>query len=188
MPEERKRTPKDRSGEKPENTPRGPDRPGGPNNNGMGFRRGMLGWAILIGAAMLIVFVIQGQTNDRVTIPFSTFRGELALEEGQESNVRRIKVNGTEITGEFRDPVKGPESQSADVTRFRTEVSPGLAGDYELFREIMNSSGNSTAIEFENTSGWYVYVLPLIPWILISDLKLVRPTARWVGHLYSCPL
>src|SRR5690606_11964090 len=98
---------------------------------------------------------------------FSTFRAELGLEEGQESNVRLIKINGTEITGEFREPVKGPESQTADVTKFRTEVSPGVAGDYELFREIMDSSGNITAVEFENTSGWYVYVLPLIPWILI---------------------
>src|SRR5690606_24302977 len=100
-------------------------------------------------------------------VSYTTFWEQLTTqgEEGGRSNVRRVTINGAELFGEFREPVKEPQAAKS-IERFKTQVPAGMASDYNLLRDIMEAGGG-TIVDAENTSGWIVYLLPLIPWILI---------------------
>ena len=138
---------------------KGGNRPGGPNNGGMGLRRSLMGWLILAAAAVLVIIVINQQTTEHNEVPLSVFYGQLSA-----GNVREIQINGAEIRGDFREPYKNLDGNS--FKKFRTEVPGGMASDYALLRDI-RELGDSTAIQAENSGGFWVYLVPLIPWLLI---------------------
>ena len=148
------------NGQKPNNPNQTPD-------GGLGFRRGLLGWGILIAAAVMVLFVVNTQTNDYETIDYSTFIAQLQPGEGKASNIHSITIDGADIYGDFRKdaPYKTPNGGTA--TRFKTSVPAGMVQDYRLLEDIRDKAGNSVSIKADNTGAWYVYLLPLIPWLLI---------------------
>ena len=145
---------------------------GGPNNsnndgNGLGFRRGIAGWAILIGAAVMVLFVVNQQTTNVETIPWTTFTEKLTAPEDGISAVRAITIDGATIRGEFRPDTPLKTATGETVGRFQTSVPAGMANDYNLLKDIEAMAGTSVSIEADNSGEWYVYLLPLIPWLLI---------------------
>jgi cell division protease FtsH len=131
-----------------------------------------MGWFILAAAAVLVIIVINHQADQYEKVPFSVFWEQLTvadapIEDGARplSNVRELVINGADIRGEFRSEYKDPNGQP--IRKFKTQIPSGMASDYALLDKILSAGGGSTRIEAENTSGWVVYLVPLIPWILI---------------------
>jgi cell division protease FtsH len=124
-----------------------------------------MGWFILAVAALLVVFVIQQQADQYEPVELSTFWEQLIpREEGARSNVRKVTINGAELYGEFVEPYKDAKGNS--IEKFKTQIPVGMAQDYNLLKDI-REAGGGTSYDAENTSGWLVYLVPLIPWILI---------------------
>ncbi len=160
--------PNNSSGNRPGGSPPG-NRPGGPGGNGLGIRRSLMGWFILAVAAVLVVIVINHQADQYERVSFSLFWEQLEAKSAEDgpsrlSNVRELTINGADIYGEFRDAYKDPNNK--DIIKFKTQIPNGMASDYNLLRDI-REVGGGTVVEAENTSGWLVYMIPLIPWILI---------------------
>src|SRR5688572_32882196 len=148
-------------------------KPGGPptgnrpsvTGGGMGFRRSLMGWFILAAAAVLVIIVINHQADQFQKVDYSVFWEQLApREEGALGNVRKLTINGSDIRGEFRIEYKDPNGPP--VKKFKTQIPSGMASDYEFLKDI-REAGGGTVVAVENTSGWVVYLVPLIPWILI---------------------
>jgi cell division protease FtsH len=124
-----------------------------------------MGWFILAAAAVLVIIVINHQADQYEKVDLSVFWEQLEpREEGALGNVRKLTINGADIRGEFRTEYKDPNG--APIKKFKTQVPSGMASDYALLKDIRDISGG-TVVAVENTSGWVVYLVPLIPWILI---------------------
>src|SRR5436853_2521471 len=85
-----------------------PDRPGrkvprqpGTPNGGMRVGRGLFGWVLFIGLAIMLVMLLNMNKNKVTRIPISEF--EKALETG--TQVQSVTIEGNEATGEFTEPL-----------------------------------------------------------------------------------
>ena len=149
------------------NAPGGGNTPNKDPNGGLGFRRGILGWAILIGAAVLVMFVVNVQTNDYQTIEYSTFLQQLSPGKDKPSAIREITISGADIYGSFRKDTPYKTLNGLTVDKFKTSVPTNMSGDYRMMEDILGKAGDSVTIKADNAGEWYVYLLPLIPWLLI---------------------
>src|SRR5437870_7764368 len=92
---------------------------------GMKFGRGIFGWALFIGlAVMLFVFLknTQGGTYD---VAWSDFQAQLLA-----NNVKEIKLDTDEITGEFI----APPAFTNTLVKFKTVLPSGVSTQFEFLK------------------------------------------------------
>jgi cell division protease FtsH len=127
----------------------------------MRFGRGLLGWVLFIGLAIMLFILVNKNNSSQTLIPLSEF--ELALKNDE---VQSATIDGDEIRGEFTEK-KSIAGIPDQVKTFRTLYPTGtLSNGYYLaqLREIPSNA----KIDAENSQNLVVnLLLPLIPWLLI---------------------
>src|SRR3954470_12328882 len=92
--------------------------PGGGSNGGMRFGRGVLGWFLFIGLAVMLFMFVKGQTRGVTQIDLSRFKAEL-----ENGKIKELVIEGDDIHGMFREKVLGTNGQ--EIEQFRTSVPSG---------------------------------------------------------------
>ena|SRR5258706_2128578 len=123
------------------------------------FGRGLIGWILFVGLAVLLFFGLNQSSGNFSTIPLSSFYSQV-----RGSNISRIAIDGDEITGVL---IKPTPVGGITVTAFRTSLPPGLSGSWSFVQWLMESSPG-LEVRVEPTNNLVVnFILPFIPWLLI---------------------
>src|SRR5688572_5065564 len=121
------------SEQRPERPNRKAPRPGTPGANGGGglkFGRGVFGWLLFIGLAVMLFMLLnqQGQNYKEVTL-------NVLLDQLDRGKVEELTIDGTEVTGKFTEPYAGVPGTPTD--KFKTNVSSGGAVPEILYAKII---------------------------------------------------
>ena len=159
MSEQRpERSPRNGAGRNP--GPGGGNRPQGPG--GMKLGRGVFGWVLFIGLAIMLFVLVNHQRNALDDTPLSEFRAELI-----KGNVQNVQVEGDELTGEWFKP--RPTAKIPDLKQFRVVIPTGTSADWQFMQWLLDTRGERpTEVRVQNNQNiWINLLLPLIPWLLI---------------------
>src|SRR5438270_12045776 len=109
--------------QRPERPVRKSNRPGGPNNgSGMRFGRGLFGWILFIGLAIMLIALFQMKGKTYFTISLSEFKTHL-----DNDKVQTLLIDGDEVTGEFRQNVSVVGGPPQVVRAFKTSLTQGVS-------------------------------------------------------------
>jgi len=145
------------SEQRPDREPRKNGNRPQPGGNGMRFGRGVFGWVIFIGLAVMLLVLLQSNRKAHDTVAFSEFHEMLKA-----GNVKEYVVDGDEITGVYTVPQPGTE-----ILNFKVIVPSGSSGVW-LMPWLLDHTPETTKVRAENSQNIVVNILiPLIPWILI---------------------
>src|SRR4051812_35770213 len=108
------------SEQKPERPPRKNGRPQSPNGapgggGGMRFGRGLFGWFLFIGLAVMLVIVLQKGNKGAQDVTMSELE-----QQADAGNVIEFVVDGETIRGRFKQPIQ--VNNLNNVSSYRTEV------------------------------------------------------------------
>src|SRR4051812_17827758 len=141
----------------------GNGRKNGRNSNstgGMRFGRGVFGWVLFIGLAVLLFMLVQKQ-NRVPSIDLSLFWTQL-----DQGKISELTLESDEIRGKFYPAFKNPKGE--DITDFRTTLPPNAIMDFRLIEHILDKAKDHAVVKVENNTNIVLQVLlPLIPWLLI---------------------
>jgi cell division protease FtsH len=132
----------------------------------MRFGRGLFGWMLFIGLAIMLFIVLQNNKKNATDVSMS----ELDVQAKNE-NIAEMVVDGETIKGKFKNPVQvtAANNQPVSVTQFRTEVPmPQVTSQWYMtwVQEMARKSG--ATLRAENNQNLLVnLLLPLVPWLLI---------------------
>src|SRR4051812_11928536 len=104
--------------QRPERTPRKNGRPssgGGPGGGGMKVGRGLFGWVLFVGLAVVLFSILVKSGRSAQSVDIGELRTQFAAK-----NVRSIVVDGDTLKGEFNKPIA--LSTPTPVSNFRTEL------------------------------------------------------------------
>src|SRR5271155_513788 len=90
-----------------------------PNGGGMRVGRGLFGWVLFIGLAIMLFLLLQSTRHDYTKIHFTAFETYL-----HENHVKNFTIDGDDVTGEMKPDVPLPGS-SAKPALFRTTYPAG---------------------------------------------------------------
>src|SRR5436190_3544077 len=135
--------------QRPDRQPRKPVRPpAGPG--GMKFGRGVFGWVLFIGLAIMLFILLKQQQSNTQDIAWSELKEKLTS--GQ---VRSVTIESDQLIGEYNTNGK-----------FRTPVQQNMV-DFNMLQWLTDNRG-TTEIKISNSQNLILQMLvPLIPWILI---------------------
>jgi cell division protease FtsH len=136
---------------------------GAGNNGGMRFGRGVLGWVLFIGLAVMLFMWVQKQSRSSTEINMDRFWTEL-----NNGTVKSVTIEGDDIRGEFRNKVAGTNGQ--DILYFRTQVPNGVSMNWEFTRDVLKAASEhgGASVKAENSQNVLINIIvPLIPWLLI---------------------
>src|SRR5688572_17308622 len=152
-----------------------PDRPGrkgraggAGNGNGAGgnaaggglkFGRGVFGWLLFIGLAVMLFILLSNQSQNFREVAVSDLMTEL-----EKGNVKEMAVDGPEVTGKFDQPF--PAESGPPITNFKSTVSSGTAADEFIMLALQKRGAAKVAVKDSN-SLLDNFLLPFIPWLLI---------------------
>ena len=151
------------SEQRPEKPSRKSTRPT-PPAGGMKFGRGLFGWVLFIGLAVMLFMLINTKNNTAVSIPLSEF--QLRLERDL---VQNVVIDGDEIRGTFKDEgeIVNTPAGSVKVKEFTTPVPLGSSADWTFTRWVLENRRNAQVTVENNQNILLQVIVPLIPWILI---------------------
>ncbi len=120
-------------------------------------RRGLLGWVLFIGLAVMLIALFQVKGRPYAPITFTQLTSQL-----NRGNVQSATLSDTEIRGQFSKlvPLGG-----AMVQYYRCTLPTGLSNNLAFIDRL---TGAGTAVRFENDQNVLLNVfVPFIPWLLI---------------------
>jgi cell division protease FtsH len=127
----------------------------------MRMGRGLFGWILFVGLAIML-FVLLNSKNRQVTeIPFSDFMTRLEADQ-----VKSFTISGSEANGEFRTemPIEG---QSQKVKAFRVKLSTDGPVSEQMVLQL-NTKRHNAVLTMEDSQNLLINLLvPLVPWLLI---------------------
>src|SRR5436190_15144405 len=140
-----------------------PDRPARKNGRpttppGMKFGRGIFGWALFIGLAVMLFVLLKTSQGSRAEVPWSDFQAQLLA-----SNVKELQVDADEITGEFNNA----PAASQGALKFRTVLPSGVSQQFEFLNWLTEHRGAAKITATNNSSLLIQVIVPFIPWLLI---------------------
>src|SRR2546421_1268324 len=140
--------------QRPDRQPRKPVRPpAGPG--GMKFGRGVFGWVLFIGLAIMLFILLKQQQSNTTDIAWSQLKEDLV-----NGKVRSITIESDQLIGEYN--TGGPNSPA----KFRTPVQQNMV-DFNMLQWLTDNRG-MTEIKISNSQNLILQViLPFIPWLLI---------------------
>jgi cell division protease FtsH len=131
-----------------------------PNGGGLKFGRGLFGWMLFVGLAIMFFMLMrQGRTTAN-KVGFKEFEKQL-----RGGNVMEMVIDGNELTGKFKKPIAGA---APNQTQFTTLIwfDQNVPGD--IVRDINEWAGEDVKFEFKSNTNIVInLLLPLIPWLLI---------------------
>jgi ATP-dependent Zn protease len=135
--------------------------PPGPAKGTIRFRKGLFGWLVFVGIAVILVILVQQSKGQRTEIPLNQFHDQLLA--GQ---VLSLTVEGDAVIGEFRSPIS-PPALGVTVRYFRTSLPAGSTGNW-AFTDWLLENRHGAQINVSNEQNFVIsFVAPLIPWIVI---------------------
>ncbi len=140
-----------------------PGGPGGPNNGGMRFGRGLFGWVLFIGLAVMLFIVLQSNKKNATEVSMSELETQ-----AKNQNVAELVVDGEVVRGRFHKPIQ--VGTNGNVTQFRTDVpTPQISSDWYMnWVQMLSRDSNNASLRAENNQNLLVnLLLPLVPWLLI---------------------
>ncbi|HLL88044.1 MAG TPA: ATP-dependent zinc metalloprotease FtsH [Tepidisphaeraceae bacterium] len=152
----------------------GGDRPNRkPNRNtppGLRFR-GLFGWILFIGLAIMFFVLVNKQDKGTPSIALTDLRAYF-----EKDVVRSVTIEGDDVHGEFTQPQVVPSQQGTGanagaekpaVTKFTVSVPPNSASTW-LFPWLLDNAPKTVRIDNRNSDNLLINLLvPLIPWLLI---------------------
>ncbi len=147
--------------------PERPNRKGPPprgGNTGLRFGRGLFGWVLFIGLAIMLFMLMRVGNKQSTYIDYSVFRQRLA-----EDQVKTFTISGNAVSGEFREPVS-VEGAVQKVASFRTQVATDTVADSTLIEKLYQDRHNAVMKIEDSQNLWVNLLVPLIPWLLIFGL------------------
>ena len=119
---------------------------------GIRFGRGLFGWLLFIGLAVMLFMVLDSGKGSLATLPLGVFVQRLEAKQ-----VTSIVIDGDKIIG----TITGGQ-------RFRTPLPPGMSGDWSFVQWLIEKSQGTAVVEVHNPNNvWINILLPLVPWLLI---------------------
>lgn len=172
--------------QRPERPPRKNGRPTpgpGPNGGGLKLGRGLFGWIVFIGLAVMLAVVLMKKNNSSKPIKISELRTQLSI-----GNVESVTIDGDTLRGTFRQPqlLGGPDK----VKDFRTETSTGSA-PWEVTKWLLDEGkvGGTDVVAENNGTLLSSILVQLIPWLVLFGfiwffiLRQLRNSAGGGGML-----
>src|SRR4051812_33296675 len=141
----------------------GRPQPGGANNGGMRFGRGLFGWVLFIGLAVMLFFVLQSKNKSSTDVSMSELETQ-----ANNQNISELVIDGETIKGKFGKPVQ--IGNNPNVQTFRTEIPAAQVPSpwYMTWVQQLSRTSNNASLRAENNANLLVNLLvPLIPWLLI---------------------
>lgn len=149
--------------QRPERPIKKPNRPGQPAG-GMRFGRGVFGWVLCIGLAIMLISLLTLKNKTYSPVALSEFQAKLVGDK-----VRSVTVDGDDLTGTFNTP-QSIVGADGPVTNFRTSVPTGASQSWQ-FSSWLLSNRHNAEVKVENNSNLIINVLlPIVPWILFIGL------------------
>jgi cell division protease FtsH len=132
----------------------------------MRFGRGVFGWVLFIGVAILLFLYLQNQGPTRSEISLDEFYTKL-----ERGDIQQLTITGDELTGKLADnqPATLPNGQS--VTEFRVVFPFGATSSGNFAEHLVKDSAGKVramTIKAENPNNMLTGILiTLIPWLLV---------------------
>ena len=135
-----------------------------PPKSGGGFSRGLLGWVLFVGLAVMLFFLLRNKTGISYTeVPLNDFYRLV-----REGKVQSVTIEDAEVRGRLSEGMQlqgaaGPQQ----VFYFRTRLPPGMGTKWE-FNQWVLENAKDARVEGDTGSDLVTNILvPLIPWALI---------------------
>src|SRR5262249_10399058 len=125
--------------------------PAGPS--GMKFGRGVFGWVLFIGLAIMLFVLLRQQQNNSTELSWSDVKEKLV--NGQ---IRSLTIGSEELTGEL--------NTTQQPNRFKTPVQQNMV-DFNMLQWITDNRGTADIRINANQGVILQVILPFIPWLLI---------------------
>jgi hypothetical protein len=124
------------------------------------FGRGLFGWVLFIGVAVLMFILLQSPGRPRVELPLSDFDELLA-----EGEVTSVTVEGDRLVYDLR--TARPDADGKLVRQFRTRLPPQMSGQWAFVQWLLDNRRGAD-VRIKNDQNLLLNILvPLIPWFLI---------------------
>jgi cell division protease FtsH len=134
---------------------------GGNSGGRIPFGRGLFGWVLFIGLAVMLFIILTSKTRGSTNIKISELRQQL-----ENGNVESATVDGDTIRGTFRSGVtiSGPTK----ITNFRCETPAGSAPWDVTLWLLTEGKGGGTDVAAENSGNVLTQLLvSLAPWLVL---------------------
>ena len=140
------------SPQKPDGSPPGPPRPGGPR-----LSRNALAWLFIVGVAIMLAMMIMKANDPVETIDAKSFDERL-----YNGKIRTAEIKGTTLLGTYED-------QPGTVVEFRTHISLQTITSLE-FRRMLTTHVTGSVKSIEENNFFLQWVLPMLPWMVLIFL------------------
>jgi cell division protease FtsH len=128
----------------------------------MRFGRGLFGWVLFIGLAIMLFMLLNNMKGRQSTvISLSEFYKNLDAD-----RIEYVQIEGNEAVGKYKEPQPG---QTGAVQQFRVKLATDTIAGPETIRDIrLAAKDKATDVRIEDSQSLIVNILiPFIPWILI---------------------
>jgi ATP-dependent Zn protease len=133
----------------------------GPTRPPRSFAKGIFGWVLFIGLAVMVFIVLQGNRQPALEIPLSELTTELS-----NGNVREVVVDGDTLRGHFvKAPANRPSASTAGA--FRIELPPTMSQSWSFMQWLLEHRMDAEVRVENNPNTLANLLLPLVPWVLI---------------------
>ena len=152
------------SEQRPERPNRKTARPGGAGtpgaNGGLKFGRGVFGWLLFIGLAVMLIMLLKGGNENYRDVVVSDLLNQL-----DRGKVQELVIDGTEVTGTFTEDFQS--GTGPGFKKFKTNVSAGGGIPETVIAQIIDKRGPAKLDMKDSNSLLLNVLVPLIPWLLI---------------------
>ena len=131
--------------------------PSTPPPPAMRFGRGLMGWVIFIGVAVMLFVLLQGNRPSSNDISLSEFQQRL-----QSDQIAELRIEGDRIRGTFHQPYV---IKNVQVKMFSTNLPAGSAPMMTPW--ILEHRAHAEVYVDDNQNLLMTLLVPLIPWLLI---------------------
>ncbi len=132
---------------------------------GMRFGRGVFGWVLFIGVAIVLFLYLSNNGRNFSDVDLDKFYAKLDA-----GDVAEVRIVGDDVFGKFsKDYV--PSTGAAPVTNFRTSFPVGMTSSPVWLQSIMTKEGvrrSELAVKNENQNNLLLNLLiPFVPWVIV---------------------
>jgi cell division protease FtsH len=131
------------------------------SNGGMRFGRGVFGWFLFIGLAVMLFMFLQTNSRNYSTIDLSQFWNELS-----NGKIKELTIEADEVKGEFKSKLA---VANGEIQFFRAVLVQNNGMDWRFVESVLEKARQSqTSVKAENNQNFIINILlPFIPWLLI---------------------
>ena len=132
--------------------------PTGPG--GMKFGRGVFGWVLFIGLAIMLFVLLKNQQGSTQEVSWSDL-----VAQRDAGNIKTVTIESDQLVGEYNTPQPG-----TNIIKFRTPLQQNMV-DFNFVQWLSTGKDNTRSaaeVKISNSQNLLLQlILPFIPWLLI---------------------